>query len=407
MLSLIFKTSLTILCVYTIAFSQASTDPLRVKAEKLSKEFIIVDTHIDVPEHLRDHMEDISHRTPDGEFDYPRALKGGLNAPFMSIYIPAEEEKAGTAKKTADMLIAMVEKFAKDWPDKFTIATSPSDVTRDFKLRKISLCLGLENGAPIDNERDVEHFYRRGIRYVTLTHALDNHICDSSYDTTHTWHGLSPFGKKLVPDLNRAGIMVDVSHISDAAFYQVIAISKAPVIASHSSCRFFTPGFERNMSDDMIKILAKNGGVIQISFGSDFLSQTYREKQTETRKAIVAYFSVHHLSDHDAKGRSFARRYRLRHPVPHADVKDVVAHIDHVVKLVGIDHVGIGSDFDGVGDSLPVGLEDVSKYPNLIYELLKAGYSNEDIRKICGENLLRVWSKVEGVAKELEAQRKE
>jgi membrane dipeptidase len=389
-----------------MAFSQASTDPLRTKAEKLSKEFIIVDTHIDVPEHLRDHWQDISRRTPDGEFDYPRAVKGGLNAPFMSIYIPAEEEKAGTAKKTADMLIDMVEDFAKKWPDKFALATSPADVTREFKEGKISLCLGLENGAPIDNERDVEHFYRRGIRYVTLTHALDNHISDSSYDTTHTWHGLSPFGKKLVPELNRAGVMVDVSHISDDAFSQVIAISKAPVIASHSSCRYFTPGFERNMSDDMIKLLAKNGGVIQISFGSDFLSQTYREKQAETRKVIAEYFKAHELTYRDAKGRAFARRYRQEHPVPHADVRDVVAHIDHVVKLVGIDHVGIGSDFDGVGDSLPVGLEDVSKYPNLIYELLKAGYSDNDIRKICGGNLLRVWSQVEGVAKESQAHRK-
>ena len=403
--SLICRTALSILCAWTIVRGQVSTDSLKIKAEKLSKEFIIVDTHIDVPEHLRDHWQDISHRTPDGEFDYPRAVEGGLNAPFMSIYIPAEEEKQGTAKKTAEMLINMVGKFVKDWPDKFAIATSPADVAREFKKGKISLCLGLENGAPIKNVRDVRHFYKRGIRYVTLTHALDNHISDSSYDTTHTWHGLSPFGKKLVLDLNRTGIMVDVSHISDDAFYQVIAISKAPVIASHSSCRFFTPGFERNMSDDMIKLLAKNGGVIQISFGSDFLSQTYRESQAAMRKNIADYLSSHNLASRTPEARAFAKQYRKEHPIPHADVKDVVAHIDHVVKLVGIDHVGLGSDFDGVGDSLPVGLEDVSKYPNLIYELLKAGYSDEDIKKICGENLLGVWLQVDGVAKELRAKK--
>ena len=403
--SLISRITLSILCAWTIALAQVSTDSLRIKAEKLSKEFIIVDTHIDVPEHLRDHWQDISQRTPDGEFDYPRAMEGGLNAPFMSIYIPAEEEKAGTARKSADTLIDMVEKFVRDWPDKFAKATSPADVTREFKEGKISLCMGLENGAPIENERDVEYFFKRGIRYVTLTHALDNHISDSSYDTTHTWHGLSPFGKKLVLDLNRTGIMVDVSHISDDAFYQVVAISKAPVIASHSSCRFFTPGFERNMSDDMIKLLAKNGGVIQISFGSDFLSQTYRESQATTRKNIAEYQNSHNMASRTPEARAFAKQYRKEHPVPHADVKDVVAHIDHVVKLVGIDHVGLGSDFDGVGDSLPMGLEDVSKYPNLIYELLRAGYSDKDIKKICGENLLKVWSQVEVVAKDLQAKK--
>jgi membrane dipeptidase len=395
---------LAVLVVTPVFGQETSTDSLRAKAEKFSREFIIVDTHIDLPEHLRDKWQDISQRTPDGEFDYPRAVEGGLNAPFMSIYIPAEEEKAGTAKKSADMLLDMVDKFTKDWPDKFVIATSPADVRKYFAPDKIALCLGMENGAPIENEQDVEHFYKRGIRYVTLTHALDNHISDSSYDTARTWHGLSPFGKNLVLDLNRAGIMVDVSHISDDAFYQVIAISKAPVIASHSSCRYFTPGFERNMSDDMIKLLAKNGGVIQIAFGSAFLSQRYREEQAAARKEIGEYLRAHKLSYRDSSGRAYVREYRSEHPVAHADVSDVVAHIGHVVRLVGIDHVGLGSDFDGVGDSLPVGLEDVSKYPNLIHELLKAGYSDGDIKKICGENLLSVWSQAEGVAHELQAE---
>lgn len=382
----------------------AKDDPLRARAEQLAQEFIIVDTHIDVPEQLRDHWQNISQRIQDGEFDYPRAKAGGLNAPFMSIYIPAEEEKQGTARKTADMLIDMVDKFAVDWPDKFAIATSPGDVRKQFNTGKISLCLGMENGAPMETEQDVEYFYRRGIRYVTLTHALDNHISDSSYDTTHTWHGLSPFGKKLVLDLNKAGIMVDVSHISDDAFYQVMEISKAPVIASHSSCRFFTPGFERNMSDDMIERLAKQGGVLQINFGSDFLSKRYRDEQEDTRKAIDEYLKSHHLSDRDSSGRAFISQYRKDHPIAHADVQDVVAHMTHVVKLVGVDHVGIGSDFDGVGDSLPTGLEDVSHYPNLIYGLLKAGYTESDIKKICGENLLRVWSQVETTAKGLQKQ---
>ncbi len=390
---------------WTFLFAQKAADSLQRRAEKLSKEFIIVDTHIDVPEQLREHWQDISKRIPKGDFDYPRAKEGGLSAPFMSIYIPPEEEKAGTAMQTARALIDMVDKFAKDWPDKFVIATSPEDVRENFKRGRMSLCLGLENGAPIENAGDVEYFFNRGIRYVTLTHALDNHISDSSFDTTHTWHGLSPFGKKLIPELNRAGIMVDVSHITDDAFYQVIEITKAPVIASHSSCRFFTPGFERNMSDDMIKLLAKNGGVIQINFGSEFLSQHYRNQRIASQEATREYLRAHKLNARSAAARKYLRNYRAKHPLTHADVSDVVAHIDHVVKLVGIDHVGIGSDFDGVGDSLPVGLEDVSKYPNLIHGLLKAGYSDEDIKKICGENLLRVWSEVQKTSADLKAQK--
>ncbi len=390
---------------WTLVCAQKPADSVRTKAETLSKKFIIVDTHIDVPEQLREHWQDVSKRIPKGDFDYPRAKEGGLSAPFLSIYIPAEEEKAGTARRTADMLIDMVDRFARDWPDKFVIATSPDEVRRIFREGKISICLGLENGAPIEKADDVEYFYQRGIRYVTLTHALDNHISDSSFDTTRTWHGLSPFGKKLIPELNKAGMMVDVSHISDDAFYQVVEISSAPVIASHSSCRFFTPGFERNMSDDMIRLLAKNGGVLQINFGSEFLSQQYREQRIASQRAISRHLSAHKLRFESAAGREYAAKYRSSHPLSHATVADVVAHIEHVAKLVGVDHVGIGSDFDGVGDSLPVGLEDVSKYPNLVYGLLQAGFSDEDIRKICGENLLRVWSEVQKVSLELKTQK--
>ena len=384
--------------------AQNADEARRMRAEELSRKLIIVDTHIDAPDMLREHWEDISKRTERGEFDYPRAKAGGLSAPFMAIYIPPEEEKQGTAKRTADMLIDMVEGFAKSWPEKFAVAESPRDVTRIFKEGKISLCMGMENGAPIENESDVQHYYERGIRYVTLTHARDNHICDSSYDTTRTWHGLSPFGKKLVLDLNRKGIMVDVSHISDDAFYQVINISKAPVIASHSACRFFTPGFERNMSDDMIKLLALNGGIIQMNFGSEFVSKAYRDRDSVIRGAIRDSLRANGLGDKDSVARAYARDYRKTHPIAHADIADVVASIDHVVKLVGIDHVGIGSDFDGLGDELPVGLEDVSKYPNLIYALLKAGYSDRDIEKICSGNILRVWSEVAEIARNLQSQ---
>ena len=198
--------------------------------------------------------------------------------------------------------------------------------------------------------------------------------------------------------MNKIGIMVDISHVSDQTFYQVIEISKAPVIASHSACRYFTPGFERNMTDDMIKKLAGKGGVIQINFGSDFLDEGYRERQKVYDDTLQHFMDMNNFKRNDPEVEKFRTMYRSEHPVEYATVSNVADHIDHVVELVGIDHVGIGSDFDGVGDSLPIGLKDVSMYPNLIYELLKRGYSDEDIQKICSGNILRVWKQVEDYA---------
>ena len=377
---------------------------LRLRAAALARELTIVDTHIDVPDMLRGHREDISKRLPDGDFDYPRAKEGGLKAPFMAVFIDASEEKNGTAYRSAEELIDMVDGFAREWPEKFALATTPADVVKIAGGGRIALCMGMENGAPLQgNLANIAHFYGRGIRYITLAHAKDNHIGDSSYDTTRTWHGLSPFGKKVVLEMNRVGMMVDISHISDDAFYQVMEISKAPAIASHSSCRFFTPGFERNMSDDMIRLLAKNGGVIQINFGSSFLTDAYRQKELAARKVIEAHLAALHLTRADSAGKVYERQYLREHPLGYADITDVVAHIAHVRDLVGIDHVGIGSDFDGLGDELPTGLKDVSAYPNLIYELLKSGFSESDIRKVCGENLLRVWAEVEKIASRLQS----
>lgn len=399
--------ALLFVCSMTQASSQTPSDEaLRAKAQKLAQEFIIVDTHIDAPEQMREKWQDISQRVTEGEFDYPRAKEGGLKAPFMSIFTGADEETKGTAYKSAEEMIEMVYKFSKDWPDKFAVATSVSDVTKQTKKGKIALCMGMENGAPLEGKLSrIAYFHKRGIRYITLTHGKDNHISDSSYDTTRTWKGLSLFGVEVVAEMNRVGIMVDISHVSDDAFYHVMKITKAPAIASHSSCRYFTPGFERNMSDDMIKALAQNGGVIQINFGSDFVNEEYRKKETVGRKEVEAYFRANKFSWRDSAGRAYVDRYRKEHPIGYADIADVVAHIDHVVKLVGVDYVGLGSDFDGVGDSLPTGLKDVSQYPNLIYELLKKGYSEKDIQKICGANLLRVWSKVERTAKELQVKK--
>jgi membrane dipeptidase len=371
---------------------------LKKQAYELAHKFIITDGHIDVPWRLNDGYEDLSVRTEAGDFDYVRAVEGGLDAPFMSIYVPSSYQETGGAKEKADSLIDLVHQIANDHPDKFEVAYSVADVNRIFSNGKIALPMGMENGAPIlDDLSNVQYFYDRGIRYITLTHAKDNLICDSSYDTTGTWGGLSPFGRKVVKEMNRVGIMVDISHVTDEVINQVLDMTDVPVIASHSSCRHFTPGWERNMGDEEIKRLKENGGVIQINYGSSFITQASLEKGEENRERIMAYAKENNLKRGDEVLTAFAKKINAKNPV-YADISDVVDHFDRVVALAGIDHVGIGSDYDGVGDSLPYGLKDVASYPNLIFHLLKRGYSEEDIEKICYKNIWRVWSAVEKAA---------
>ena len=370
---------------------------LAERAQQLARDSIIVDTHIDVPYRLSLTPADIANATEGGDFDYPRAVRGGLNAPFMSIYTPAKLEAEGRSKEVAETLISLVEGFIENAPDKFALARSVADVRQHFASGLMSLTMGMENGSPIEGDLgNIKHFYDRGIRYVTLTHSLSNHISDSSYDENRPLNGLSDFGFDVVRELNRVGIMIDVSHVSDAAFWQVLEVTQTPVIASHSSARHFTPGFERNMSDEMIIALARNGGVIQINFGSSFLTEESRA-YADARSAARKLFSIEHPDIDEAElYRSYSAIYAKEHgPFPFASLEDVLDHFDHIIELVGIDYVGIGSDYDGVGDSLPIGLKDVSSYPNLIKGFLERGYSEQDIRKILGENLLRVWQAVE------------
>ncbi len=382
-------------------------DPLYQLADSLAQAFIITDGHVDLPYRLKvqnfrftKEYIGIPVETDEGDFDYVRAKKGGLDAPFMSIYIPASYQTDGGAKQLADSLILMVKGIAGAHPGKFAIAVSPDQVKKQFKQGLISLPMGMENGAPIeDNLRNVKYFRDRGISYITLTHSKDNLICDSSYDTTRTWNGLSPFGREVVLEMNKQGIMVDISHVSDSTFYQVMEISEAPCIASHSSVRKFTPGFERNMNDDMIRVLGENNGVIQINFGSTFLDGEIQKQRDELREELRVMLEEQGLTFRDSLAKPIIDQFRKDHPGLYSDVKKVADHIDHVVEIAGIDHVGLGSDFDGVGDSLPTGLKDVSQYPNLIYELLQRGYSAEDIEKICSKNAFRVWSEVLAVAK--------
>ncbi len=379
--------------------AETTPDP-SAEAERIARDAIIVDTHIDVPYRLAAKPDDISKATESGDFDYPRAVQGGLNAPFMSIYTPAEYEAEGKSKETADKLIDMVEGFATRWPDKFAIALSTDDVRRQFEAGLMSLPMGMENGSPIEGNLDnIRYFYDRGIRYITPAHSLSNHLSDSSYDENRRWNGLSEFGVAAIQEMNRLGVMIDVSHVSDDAFWQIMEITAAPVIASHSSARHFTPGFERNMSDEMIVAVAENGGVVQINFGSSFITAEARA-YSEARSAAGELFAAEN-PDFTAEDlwTKYPAIYAEEHgPLPYADIEDVLDHFDHVIRLTGVDHVGIGSDYDGVGDSLPTGLKDVSSYPNLVAGLLRRGYSEDDIRKILGENLLRVWKAVEDYA---------
>lgn len=368
-------------------------------ARQLAQDLIIVDTHIDTPYRLTEEDADVGEATDGGDFDYPRAVAGGLNVPFMSIYVPASYQETGGASQLADELIDLVEGIVDRYPDKFALAATVEDVKREVAAGKMVLAMGMENGAPIEDDlAKVRHFHERGIRYITLAHSKSNAICDSSYDENRQWNGLSPFGREVVVEMNRVGVMVDISHVTDDAARQAIALSTAPVIASHSSCRRFTPDWERNISDELIRLVAENGGVVQVNFGSGFVNEEYHRKWLAGWDAFEEFVEEHQIESDSDEAKAYRDQYREEHPIELADVGDVADHIDHIVNLVGVDHVGLGSDFDGLGESLPRGLSDVSQYPNLIRELIDRGYSDEDIAKICSGNILRVWVEVEGVA---------
>ena len=341
-------------------------DKINDLAQELAKEMIIIDTHLDTPIQLymqqdkNGSYEDITKKSS-LHFDFDRAVSGGLNVPFFVIFTPPSAEEKGTAFEMAKDLIEILEDIMNKNPGKFRLVKSPEEITNEKNIMQV--VYGMENGAPIESKlSNIKLFSDMGVNYITLAHSKSNHISDSSYDENKNWGGLSPFGRKVVAEMNKQGVMIDISHVSDAAFYEVLKLTKTPVIASHSSLRHFVPGFERNVSDDMLRELAKNGGVIQICFGSEFIAE------------------------------------KKKYPNLVVTVKDVADHIDRVKKLVGIDHVGIGSDYDG-WRNFPVGLEDTSTYPNLIRELLNRDYTKEEIEKVFGGNLLRVWREVKKFSK--------
>lgn len=404
-LLVVLSATLLASCQQSRDVASMSDTELQAYARELADKFTIVDGHIDLPDLLKEKKFQVGVSANDtlisagrGEFDYTRAVAGGLDAPFMSIYIPVGYQSLpdhGLA--LADSLINTVIGITQQLPDKFALANTPGDITANTRAGKISLPMGMENGAPVGADINrLKYFFDRGIRYITLTHNKDNQICDASRDTTHTWNGLSPFGEQVVQEMNRLGLMVDISHVDDSTFYDVMKLTTVPVIASHSSCRAFAPTVMRDMTDDMIRALGKNNGVIMINYYTAFLDSVVVNNNAKLARLLGDM----NLKSSDSAARSVIDEFRRTHPTP-TNVETVANHIDHVVKLAGIDHVGIGSDFDGVDGNLPAGLEDVSTYPNLIAALLKRGYTEDDIEKICSGNVLRVWRDVIDAAQKM------
>ncbi len=382
----------------------APDDAAMERARRLARDAIIVDTHIDAPAVLTETWADLGQRAPDREFDYPSAREGGLDVAWMSIYTSPREDEAGTARQSAHAQIDAVEALAQRHPDKFAILTSPGDVERLRQGNRVLLPLGMENGAPLgDDLSQLQVFFDRGVRYITLAHSAANRIADSSYGVERKWNGLSPFGREVIAGMNRLGIMVDVSHVSDAAAAEAIALSRVPVIASHSAFRHFTPGFERNISDELARAIAARGGVVQIPFGTAFVEPKAAEvmqARFRMRTGIDARNAALAAAGEPLEDRAaLMEAWNAANPAPaHTPIESVLDQIDYGVKLIGIDHVGIGSDFDGVGGELADGLRTVADFPNLIAGLQARGYSDADIRKILGENLLRTWREIEAGA---------
>jgi membrane dipeptidase len=357
----------------------------------LHAQHIEFDTHIDTIQRVLIDNEDLGVRSTHGHADLPRMREGGVNAPFFALWVPTYYKGSEAVRRTLDLRDAM-QRVLDAHPDQIQLALNASDVERITKSGKIAAILSVEGGHQIADDLAVLRVYHRlGIRSMTLSHFRNNNWADSSTDKP-AHNGLTDFGKDVVREMNRLGMIVDISHVSDKTFYDAIAVSTKPVIASHSSCRALSD-VPRNMTDDMIRALAKNGGVIAINFGEGFLNP----KDADLLKKAISSISYNEptltgkaLDDYAAK-----QEHDQKPATSFATIDDAVAHIDHAVKIAGIDHVGIGSDFDGI-TAPPKGLEDITKMPALAAALKKKGYSEQDVRKIFGLNTLRVFREVAG-----------
>ena len=363
-------------------------------AAALHQRALVVDTHIDVPYRFVENDFDLTERQSQGHFDFVRAREGGLDASFFVVFVESEHNQPGTHPKAtggafarAQEIIARIEEKLAASAEVAELARTPDEVEAIVARGKHAVILGLENGAPVEGDfAKLRQLYDQGIRYVTLTHAWDNHICDSSYDERHSHGGLTEFGRRLIPEMNRLGMMIDISHLSDDAARQVLELSTSPVLATHSSMRAFRD-MERNISDELVRAVANNAGSVHINFGLYFLTEKTGkeiEKRWQASKALRARITDEHELE------TAVEEHYANWKIPAVPASEVLRHIRHAVGIAGVDHVGLGSDFDGVRET-PTGLEDVSGYPLVTQMLLDAGFPEEDILKILGGNFMRVW----------------
>jgi membrane dipeptidase len=379
-----------------LLMAQSANNPMISAARQLHDRAIVIDGHVDTPQRMIDPRFDLGVRHPDGNVDIPRMREGGLDAIFFSIWMPG----TFTGPKAVTRALAQIEAVhaaVRTHPNDLLFATTAADIRRAAAERKVAALMGIEGGHIINNDLDVLRKYAAlGARYLTLTHVYNTEWADAATPSKPKHNGLTPFGKDVVRELNRLGMMVDVSHVSDKTFADVLEISAAPVIASHSSCRVFSNS-PRNMTDDMMRALSRNGGIIMINYNASFLSEEYRVAPRGKPYAQLL------RAEEKGCGRNQACRTMATERVnqaamqsgllPRVDWEKILEHIDHAVKVAGVDHVGLGSDFDGA--TMPLGMEDVSKLPKITEALLKRGYAEADIQKILGGNILRVMEQVE------------
>ena len=402
----ILLTAVLGVCACCLLAVAVKSDEISARARKLHFSSMVVDTHDDTTQRFLHGKFDIAARHSDGSIDIPRMREGGLDAIFFSIWIPSKITGQEAVNRALAQIAAVREQVSAH-PKDLALATTTAEVRAAHKRGKIAALLGVEGGHMINSNLDVlRNFASLGVRYMTLTHSGNDEWADSSTDTP-AHNGLSEFGKEVVREMNRLGIMVDISHVSDKTFYDALEVSKAPMIASHSSCRALCDA-PRNMTDQMMKDLAAKGGVVQINYHVGFLSQEFRNAEKanpEINKAIGEEVQKR-CGDDEAcqllEGDRLTREYVERGKLPRVDWKKIIEHIDHAVKVAGVDHVGLGSDFDGA--NMPYGMEDASKLPKITDALLKKGYSEDDVKKILGENTLRVMAEVERVSRELSKQ---
>jgi membrane dipeptidase len=369
------------------------------EARALHKSCLVVDGHNDLPWQFREKKDlsfltlDIARSQKGIQTDIPRLRAGGIGAQFWSAFVPASTRKDHSAVRMTLEQIDVIHRMVKAYPNDFEFARTADDIVRIHKAGKIASLIGVEGGHSIDDSLGVLRcYYDLGVRYMTLTHSETLDWADSATDKPKS-NGLSPFGEEVVHEMNRLGMMVDISHVSADTMRHVLRVTRAPVIFSHSSA-FALADHPRNVPDDVLKMMPKNGGVVMVNFYSGFIvpeAARMRRRMFEVARELKAKFPD------EKEFQAALDQYRKDNPIPRGTIHDVVDHIEHVIKVAGIDHVGLGSDFDGV-DSTPEGLEDVSKYPYITQELLNRGYKPDQIRKVLGENLLRVFREVEKAA---------